>query len=324
MSEKGTFKNSLDFSVEDVKIWPAGNPTDPSKSIDMTGTVVMFSYVESITSPFVAGTLTVLDSGGLLGGLPIQGTENVWIKIRTSSEDDPITYKMKIWSVHNRYTKGQKQIYNLGLISTEAIINETVRVTKPLQGHSDSIVTELLENFFNTEKKIHTETSQFQMRLLPARRRVFDIITEVCIKSVAKVNFEKTKSKKGDKDKTEEANVTESIKGSAGFFFWENRRGFNFFAVDSLFADKGSKFRSESYNNEAFGTYKERDANTDDIPEEDERSNILEASFGSQLNVMESLRLGKYGTLIAFFNHSTGLYEEYIYNASDNLSLIHI
>jgi len=318
MSEKGTFKNSLDFSVENVTIWPAGTPTDPSKSIDMTGTVVMFSYVESITSPFVAGTLTVLDSGGLLGGLPIQGTENVWLKIRTSSEEDPITYKMKIWSIHNRYTKGQKQIYNLGLISTEAIINETVRVTKPLQGHSDSIVTELLENFFNTEKNIHTETSQFQMKLLPARRRVFDIITEVCIKSVAKVNFEKTKSKKGSKDKTEEANVTETVKGSAGFFFWENRRGFNFFAVDSLFAEKGSKFRSESYDNEAFGTYKERDANTDDIPEEDERSNILEASFGSQLNVMESLRLGKYGTLIAFFNHSTGLYEEYIYNASDN------
>ena len=324
MSESGTFQNSLDFSIQSVKIWPAGKPTGKG-SIDMTGTVVAFSYVESITSPFVAGNLVVLDSGGLLGGLPIQGTENIWIRIKTSSEEKPITYKMKIWSLNGRYAKGQKQIYSLGLISTEAIVNETVRVTKPLQGHSDSIIKELMENFFKTEKNVYTETSQFQMRLLPARRRPFDIITEVCLKSVAKVNYENTTSTKTDKDKTEEAGVTESIKGSAGFFFWENRRGFNFFAVDSLFAEEGSKFQSDSYTirgksegKNAWGPYIERDANTDDVPEVDERSNILEASFGSQLNVMESLRLGKYGTLIAFFNHSTGLYEEYIYNASDN------
>ena len=83
------FQNSLDFKVENVRIWPAGTPTGPG-AVDMTGTVITFSYVESITSPFVAGTMTILDSGGLLSGLPIQGTENIWITLKTSSEEDPI------------------------------------------------------------------------------------------------------------------------------------------------------------------------------------------------------------------------------------------
>ena len=44
----------------------------------------------------------------------------------------------------------------------------------------------------------------------------------------------------------------------------------------------------------------------------------MQASFGAQLNVMESLRMGQYGTMIAFFNHSTGEYDEYVYNAGEN------
>ena len=309
------FQNSLDFKVENVRIWPAGTSTGPG-AVDMTGTVITFSYVESITSPFVAGTMTILDSAGLLSGLPIQGTENIWITLKTSSEEDPIVYKMKVWSINNRFAKGQKQVYTLGLISGEAIKNETIRVSKPLRGHSDSIVVDLMENYIKTEKDVFTEVSRFQLNMLPSRRRPFDLITEVCLKSVGEkgVNTTVVKNRRGRT--TQE--ITETIKGSAGYFFWENRRGYNFFSVDTLLAEEGSKFRSDSYVSSAWGPYIERTANTDDVPEVDERSNILQASFGSQLDVLESLRMGQYGTMIAFFNHSTGEYEEFLYNAADN------
>ena len=151
---------------------------------------------------------------------------------------------------------------------------------------------------------------------MPRRMRPFDIIAELCLKSVGEKGSSTTivKNKRGRVTKE----TTETIKGSAGFFFWENKRGYNFFSVDTLLAEDGSKFKSDRYSYEAWGPYIERTANTDDVPEVDERSNILEASFGSQLNVMESLRLGKYGSMIAFFNHSTGEYEEYLYNAGEN------
>ena len=314
MGSNEQFQNSLDFTIQSVRVWPAGKPTGKG-AIDMTGTVITFSYVESITSPFVAATMTVLDSGGLLGGLPIQGSENIWIRVKTSSEEEPITYKMKIWSVNNRFAKGQKQVYTLGLISSEAIVNETIRVTKPLEGHSDSIVKELVSEIIKSEKEVYSEVSRFKLKMLPCRRRPFDIITEVCLKSVGEKGVTTTTVKKNSRESTE---TTETIKGSAGFFFWENRRGYNFFSVDSLLAEKGSKFKSESYTNEAWGPYIERTANTDDVPEVDERSNIMQASFGAQLNVMESLRMGQYGTMIAFFNHSTGEYDEYVYNAGEN------
>ena len=311
---KEQFQNSLDFKVKSVKIWPAGNPT--GNAVEINSTAVDFSYVESITSPFVAATLTILDSVGMLSGLPVQGSERIEITVQTSSQDDPVVYNLRVWSVANRYAKGQKQAYTLGLISGEGITNETLRITKPLNGKTDSIVTELLENFIKTDKPINTEISRFEMKMMPRRMRPFDIIAELCLKSVGEKGVSTTivKNKRGRTTKE----TTETIKGSAGFFFWENKRGYNFFSVDTLLAEDGSQFKSDRYSSEAWGPYIERTANTDDVPEVDERSNILEASFGSQLNVMESLRLGKYGSMIAFFNHSTGEYEEYLYNAGEN------
>ena len=106
------------------------------------------------------------------------------------------------------------------------------------------------------------------------------------------------------------------VKGSAGFLFWETRRGYNFFSIDALCDEIDGKFSAPDLQTEAWGPYEERIANTE--VSGDQRFLISNAVFTAEINLLQSLRKGKYSSLMVFFNHSTGQYEEYVYKIKDS------
>ena len=276
----------------------------------MGNLVNSFNYVETVTNPFLSATLEVVDSAGLLSGLPIQGGEDIEVSVLTNISDEVYTYKMVVWTVGNRFARQQQQAYTLGLISTEALANEVVRVNKPLSGNPESIVIDLLKNSLKTEKDIFSEPSKFETKMIPNRKRPFDLISTLSVKSVSpQTNYTSTNS--GNSNKSEQ-----QVKGSGGFFFWETKRGYNFFAVDTLCADEDSKLRSKKYEVSTWGPYVERLGNQDDGA--DDRFTIYESVFSSEINLLSSLRKGKYSSMMVFFNHSTGQYEEYVYKIKDS------
>lgn len=289
------FQNSTDFSLKSVKITAlsGGNGYEIKQ---MIGT---FSYVESITSPFVAATISLADSAGLLNNLPIQGGETVAVTVQTSSSEQPQEYKLLVWRIGNRVVKNNVQSYTLGLISEEALNNEYFRLIKPLKGSGDKIVDEILKNNLKSEKELFSESTEFEMKLIPANRRPFDLISSIAVKSVPKGSKSSNKS--------DAKNEKQKVSGSAGFFFWETKRGYNFFSVDKLL--------SEDENNKPWGPYIEKPANQSDGA--DDRFTVSQALFKSEIDVMTSLRKGKYSSLMVFFNHSTGQYHEYHYSLAD-------
>jgi len=289
------FQNSTDFSLKSVKI-TALSGGDGYEIKQMIGT---FSYVESITSPFVAATISLADSAGLLNGLPIQGGETVVVTAQTSSSEQPQEYKLLVWRIGNRVVKNNVQSYTLGLISEEALNNEYFRLIKPLKGSGDKIVDEILKNNLKSEKELFSESTEFEMKLIPANRRPFDLISSIAVKSVPKGSKSSNKS--------DAKNEKQKVSGSAGFFFWETKRGYNFFSVDKLL--------SEDENNKPWGPYIEKPANQSDGA--DDRFTVSQALFKSEIDVMTSLRKGKYSSLMVFFNHSTGQYHEYHYSLAD-------
>ena len=302
MAQSQQFQNTFEFSLKSVVIAALGE-TEGYEIKQMVGT---FSYVESITSPFVAGTMSVVDSAGLLADLPIQGGETVKIVVDTSSADDPQEYVMQVWKVGNRYAKNQTQAFTLGLVSVEALNNECVRIMKRLKGKPEEINAKNLQENLNTDKpfvvNLHGMTSptQFAVKMIPTNRRPFDIISSLCVKSVkidSGGSAGKNSKSDGDRDK---------ISGSAGYFFWENKRGYNFFAVDDLL-DKNEE--------NTWGPYIEKPSNQSDGA--DDRLTISQAVFQSEVDVMSAMRKGKYSSRIVFFNHSTGQYHEYDYSLED-------
>jgi len=300
------FGSNTDFQLKSVKIYPSagGNPVEIRQLINS------FNYAESVLSPSLSATLEVVDSGGLLSGLPIQGGEKIVISVKTNTSEEPYDYTMLVWTIGNRYVKQTKQAYTIGLISAEGLINETTRITKALSGNPESIVVDLMKNFIKTDKEIYAEPSKFDIKFIPSRRRPFDIINSITKKSVS-AQTEYTSESNNNSNKSEQ-----QIKGSGGFFFWESKRGYNFFSVDSLCADDGSKLKSKKLDVPFWGTYVEKMGNQDDGS--DDRFVIYESMFGSEINLLSSLRKGKYSSLVVFFNHSTGQYEEYVYKVKDS------
>ncbi len=308
------FSSSTDVKIKNFQIFKHGS----DRSIDIRKIVVEFEYIESIINPFVVGLVTVADSAGLIGSLPIKGGEKAVIEISTNSSDVGIKYEMVVWKVANRYAQQKKQTYTLGLISAEALENEVKRVNVMMEGNPEGIIKKLVKDkaYIGSEKNFFSEPSLLETKLIPTRTRPFDIIVELASKSVSpKAKFERS-SNTSNNNKSEQ-----QIKGSGGFFFWETKRGYNFFAVDSLCADEKSPLKSDRLNTEAWGQekgeeYQERLGNIGDGA--DDRFTIKKSVFQSEVDLMASLRGGKYSSLITFFNHSTGQYEEYVYKLKES------
>ena len=309
------FSSSTDFSLESFVITP-----HVGEKVEVKKLIAAFNYSESITSPFLTATAQIVDSVGLINTLPIKGGEMVQVKVLTTISEEPFVYNMKIWQVGNRFAEQKKQVYTLGLISAEAITNETAKVTVGTTGNPYSIIGNCVKTDLKSTKDVFGENSLFEVKMTPGLKRPFDLFTSLSVKSVSpQATFQSSGS--GNTNET-----TEEVKGSGGFFFWETYRGYNFYAVDSLLADEKSKLKSPRLKTQSWGSapdqpYTERLGNIGDGG--DDRFTIKRSVFGSEINLMEALRKGKLSSRVAFFNHSTGKYSEYVYKlrkSYDNMS----
>ena len=177
-------------------------------------------------------------------------------------DKDPVKYSLRIYKVSGRTIDGKKQTYSLMLVSEEAIINESVKIQEPLDGNPESLTIKLLREKLLTNKKVMSEPSRFKVRMLPGNMRPFDIIAKLIKKSVSSKTTYGQSRETGDASKSEQ-----QIKGSAGFFFWETRRGYNLFSVDALcdvskgqdfiFKDKqnGEKEKKPKLETQSLGPY---------------------------------------------------------------------
>ena len=179
------FQSNTDFRLKSVRVFPQGK----DKPIEIKQLVAAVNYVEDITSPFISATMEVVDSGGLLLGMPIQGGEKVLIQVDTSIRDEAFEYSFVIWKIGNRYVRQKQQAYTVGLISEEALVNEGIRVLTRQEGNPEQIVEKLVQKSLNSSKTFFSEPSKFQVKFLPNRRRPFDIISSLAIKVLSSKIF---------------------------------------------------------------------------------------------------------------------------------------
>tara|TARA_Y100000022_G_scaffold173869_1_gene161631 strand:- start:23 stop:1459 length:1437 start_codon:yes stop_codon:yes gene_type:complete len=307
------FSSSTDFSMRSFKIFPQG----AAKAREVKDLVVDFEYVESVISPCLTAAATIVDSAGMITSLPIRGGERVVVEVLTNTNESGFRYEMVIWKVANRFAQQKQQTYTIGLISAEALQNEVTRVDTLMEGNPQAIIKKVLKDpeYIGTPKNFFSEPSLLEVRTIPPKMRPFDLAAQLASKSVSpKATFESTNSSNTNK-------TAQEIKGSGGFLFWETYRGYNFFAVDSICADDNSPLKSDSFDVKAWGEkkgeeYTERLGNIEDGA--DDRFTIKKSLFATEVDMMHSLRRGKYSSLLVFFNHSTGQYEEYVYKIKDS------
>ena len=329
---ENTFQNSSEFKLKKCTIsYGDGSNTTSLLNGDM---IAAFSFHESIVKPFVAGSLMLSDSTGFLTNFPIQGGEIVEIEVSTSFDEQtnkgqPTKYKLKVMRIASRTIKEKMQIYTLVMVSEEAFVNEIVRLEDPLSGKPDEMVTKLVREKLKSSKEIFVEPCKFSVKMLPAKRRPFDIIGDLTQRSIsgnATYTNKKTKTGKVSNKRGREVGSTygleKEIKGTAGYFFWESLRGFNFYSVDALcslpkldkegnYKEGTEEFPAKDLRSKPWGPYEEVIANLDNG--KDQRGIVSNFKFKTEVDVIASLRKGKYASVMVFFNMSTGQYEEYTY-----------
>lgn len=287
---------------------------DEKDIIDM---VQNLHYFENISLPTREATLLVADSGeNLIASLPIQGYEDITITMEAIDMED-VEYKFKVFRVSDRSSSDRVQYYKLGLISNEALINETIRLPKLLSGKPDTIVKNLLTDNLKTQKEISTDPTLFQIRFHPGKKTPFAIIKGLLSKSVAQDAENKSTESSGGATSDGEGGVADidsgaygKMSGSAGYLFYENYEGYHFNSIDRL--------NNIEKNPPVLQLYQENEGLQNSA-----RNKILDIDFKQEIDLLTKLRMGTFSSVVCFYNYSTGAYEEYAYslkNSFDEMS----
>ena len=209
---------------------------DGSKTIDLRGAIVAFSYFENVFSPMLTAQIIVATTGNVItdedgdktsiyNGLPLRGGEKVSIKIPANSGNnvdleftEEKGNELYVGSITNITIKAEKELFTLNLVSREAITNETQRVGKkfPVTEPISDSVKEIIKEYLLSEKEVDVDETQNPYGFIGNLKKPFTIITWLAAKSVP-------------------GNVG-GESATAGYFFFETKEGYHFRSIDSLIA----------------------------------------------------------------------------------------
>ena len=300
--------------VKSVAIWKVGEE-DGKPYANLKHMASHFQYHESVLWPSYGATLVVVDNAeNLMASMPLQGGEKVVIEVEDVVGDD-YSYEFRVWKIDNRVAVDRGQIYTLMLISEEGLINESVRVNRTISGTTSKVVEDLLSQYLNvTGGLIDSEPSANSIKMVPAKKTPYSIIRSLCPKTISVETFsKKTKNSSSDNNSqsSKVSDVTSTNKGSgtAGYFFFQTRKGFNFKSIDTLI----SADPKEPY------TYSSGRTDYESL------NKIQEVRYNGEIDVMKKMREGAYSSIVCFFNINTGKYEEYVYSLKDTWNdMIHL
>lgn len=265
--------------------------------VPIGGLIKSFQYFEDIDMPSISMNLDIVDNAAnIISSLPIQGYEDVKI-VFGGADEELLTLNLKVAKIYNRFSADRYQEYSLGLVSNELLVNESLRLGERLAGKSEGIVTQLMERL-GSAKRLISDPSMFKVTFLPGKKTPFSIISSMKERTVP----ESAKTSSGGSSTTSDLLI---LKGSAGYYFYENYDGYHFRSIDSLNSVK---------TNPPVDTFFQEN---DQVNPQNAPRKILDIDFQQEIDILSKLRMGTYSNVICFYNYSTGAYEEYTYNLGD-------
>ena len=214
-------KNESNFELLDLKI--GMSMYDPE--LDQQGMIVQpftsnnlleLHYIEDITKSNVLIILKLNDSSSSVLS-NIQGMEPIDISW-TDTYDNVITYSMIIYDVKDRMViDGKKSQATLYCVSVDAVKNSAKKISRRFgKGggkFTHELVTELMKTEIKTDKTVDVDESATRLSFVSPYWDPYTIISWLAWRSILQDG---------------------SGKKSAGYLFYEDRRGYHFKAMDGL------------------------------------------------------------------------------------------
>lgn len=210
-----------DVSIDKVKI-----TTRNGLSQDVTAQTITIQVFEDLFSPFITGSLILRESLDLLNIFPFAGEEQLELEISTPSlEKGNIKGRFYIYKMTDRELLGDNSVvYQLHFISEEAVIDVNKKVSRVFGDKPEVIVEYLVRDDINglqSKKQLNAEKSNKHIKFIS--------------------NFwSPTKSIQFA------SNYAVNDKESPSYVFFENRNGFNFVSLETLYS--GSVYQEFVYD----------------------------------------------------------------------------
>lgn len=263
--------------------------TDQSKTVDIRLGTYSIDYYEDVFSPTITARISVMNTGGsirgksgelqsIYNGLPLRGGERLSLKIGGNTPTNPDLDFSKsdnllhVSSISNVISQSQREIFQLHLVSREAITNETSRVGGkfPPGTSIDSAVNQILNDKLKATKIGTIDKTSNKYAFIGNLRKPFTVLVWLASKAVP----------------------SSSGSATAGFFFYQTQDGFQFRAIDNLIqAESKATYtyygpnESDFFRNTDFG--------------------IIDYTTERNQNLIEKLRLGTYSSYRMFYDPLT-------------------
>lgn len=175
-----------------------------------------FELFEDLFSPFITGTVTILESLDLLNLFPLVGEETIRLSFYTPTIDKihRRNQSFYIYKMTDAQGSGDRSnIYVLHFISIDAVVNLNTKLSQTYSGRVSDIAYSLLKDrkALNTKKQVNIEPT------VATTCFISNYWTPMkCINYIAA--------------------TARNDNNSASYIFFENSQGLNFVSLDSLYA----------------------------------------------------------------------------------------
>lgn len=212
--------------------------------VNMTNQVIGIEIYEDLFSPFISMAITVRESLDFINALPLRGEEIINLEISTpgfTKEELFFKGQYYIYKIGDRQLLTDRNaVYTLHCISYEALTDLNVKQSKSFRGNIGDIAKENLgKDGLNTTKKYTIEPTKNAIKYIsnfwsPAKN----------------LNFLASSAQNND--------------GHASYLFYENREGFNFRSLDTLYKqDILQKFIKNNHTRDTNGNTSYRNIDID-------------------------------------------------------------
>tara|TARA_Y100001968_G_C19406728_1_gene744074 strand:+ start:490 stop:1893 length:1404 start_codon:yes stop_codon:yes gene_type:complete len=309
MTEQKSYAS--EYTLKGIALFPADAKEGEKPYENIMGLVTHFYHIEDIMNPAYEAKMVVVDNAtNLISDLPIQGNERVVVEVEDIF-NKTYYYEYRVWTVANRLNADRKQVFTLGLTSSEGMDNEGVRLSRPLEGQISKMVLKLLtEDLLVPEDNIFIDETKTSAKIIPRKQSIFSVIRSLQLKGVPKEDY--TGSGTATVITTMGGEVvsedSQSVRdGSAGYLFFQTRKGFHFQSFDKLCSQEPVNKKEKDWF-----TYTPAKMDDGDPP-----TKIQEISYKKEIDMLRKLREGAFSSLSCYFNINTGKYEEYVYSMSE-------
>jgi hypothetical protein len=225
-------KDSLRFAG-DVNVDKVLVTTSRGVAQNVMGQMLQLQIFEDLFSPFITGSLILRDALDLTNVMPFIGEEFLELKVSTPTVPGGILEgRFHIYKMSDRTQIGDRSVaYELHFISIESLVDTNKKVSKVFSGKISDIVPT-----FVTDKLDGLESNK-KFIVEPTRNSIKYISN--FWSPVANLTF------------AAENSISETQ--SPSFLFFENRDGFNFRSLDSMYSGEvRQKFMYDKYTRDNF------------------------------------------------------------------------